>query len=216
MTTFPWRLVTIDIDGTLTIGHGWEPIAAAFGSLDRFERSNRRFFDHEIGEDEHLADLLDLATGHTVREVEEVVARTPKLAGIREGVEELHALGARGALLSHNPSYVTAYYRQTYGFDDDEGVDAQRVLGGRIGPPTGVRADKAAGLARLATRAGVSLREVVHVGDGWADAALFPLVGGGVAVNSRLDEVNAAADRTLKTRDFRDVVSALRGLSPRA
>jgi phosphoserine phosphatase len=215
MDGFPWRLVTVDIDGTLTRGHGWQPIALAFGSLDRFESTNRRFHAHEIGEDEHLANLLDLATGHTVREVEAIVQRTPKLAGIREGVQELHARGARTALLSHNPPYVTRYYRQSYGFDDEEGVNAQAVRDGRIGPPVGVRADKSAGLRALIGRIGASPREVVHVGDGWADAKLFPQVGGGVALNSRLTDVKAAADLALTTDDFRDLVEVLGRLRPR-
>jgi phosphoserine phosphatase len=213
---FPWRLVTVDIDGTLTRGHGWRAIAEAFGALPAFEETTRRFHAREIDEDQHLANLLNLATGHTVQEVEVVVDRTPKLAGIREGVQRLHEVGARVALLSHNPSYVTRHYRRQFGFDDDEGVDAQPIVAGRIGPPMGVHADKSGGLRALIDRAGVGAREVVHVGDGWADAALFPRVGGGVALNSRLDSVRSAADLVLASDDFRHVVEALGRMVPRA
>jgi len=213
---FSWRLVTVDIDGTLTLVHGWHEIALAFGRLPEYEASNRRFFAHEEGEDEHLADLLDLATGRTVEEVREVVARTPKLAGIGEGIAELRGRGARVALLTHNPSYVVEYYQRTFGFDDAEGVDAQTTDGGRIGAPRDVRADKPGGLERLLARAGVDPRATVHVGDGWSDAEVFRLVGGGVALNSRLAEVERAADRVVRSRDFRDVVEALTTLRPRA
>jgi phosphoserine phosphatase len=137
------------------------------------------------------------------------------LSGIGEGVEELHALGTRVALLTHNPSYVVDYYRQMFGFDDAEGVRAQTTDGGRIGPPKDVRADKAGGLRALLARTGVEPRTVAHVGDGWSDAEVFRLVGGGIALNSSLAEVNGAADRVVRTRDFRDVVHALRTLSPR-
>jgi phosphoserine phosphatase len=212
---FPWRLVTVDIDGTLTRGHGWKDIAVAFDRLDAFDRTNRRFFAHEIGEDAHLADLLDIATGHTVTEVEAIVERTPKLRGIREGVSQLHARGARAALLTHNPTYVADWYRRSFGFDDSEGVDAQRLVGGRIGPPVNVRADKAGGLRLLLARQEVSAASVAAVGDGWSDAEIFPLVGGGVALNSRLAEVNQVADLALSTEDFRDVVAALSRLTPR-
>lgn len=212
---FPWRLVTVDVDGTLTRTHGWREIAVAFGGLAAFEAMHQRFFAHEVGEDEHLAALLGLATGHTVDEVEAVVARTPKLAGIREGVGRLHGLGARVALLTHNPTYVAEWYRRNYGFDDLEGVSAQSVTDGRIGPPVGVRADKPRGLRLLVDRLGVDPSHAVHVGDGWSDAQVFRLVGGGVALNSRLDEVNRAADLALATEDFRVVVDALERLSPR-
>jgi phosphoserine phosphatase len=213
---FPWKLVTVDIDGTLTRGHGWRAIADAFGSLPIFEETTRRFHAHEIGEDEHLSNLLNLAVGHTVDEVEAVVERTPKLAGIREGVGRLHDFGSRVALLSHNPTYVTKYYRREFGFDDDEGVDAQAIVLGRIGPPTGVRADKSGGLRALIARARVGARDVVHLGDSYADAALFPLIGGGVALNSRLEPVRAAADLILSADDFRRVVDALGRLTPRS
>ena len=212
---FPWRLITFDIDGTLTRRHGWRDLAVAFGCLDAFEETNRRFFAHEIGEDVHLADLLDLATGHTVGEVGRLVEATPKLDGMREGISRLHALGARVALLTHNPLYVVDWYRRTYGFDDGEGVNAQAIVDGRIGPPIGVHADKPAGLRALLERQRVAAATVAAVGDGWSDAVVFRLVGAGIALNSRLAEVNRAADLVLSTVDFADVVAALARLSPR-
>jgi len=211
----PWRLVTIDIDGTLTRKHGWREIAIAFRRLREFDATNRRFFAREIGEDVHLADLLEIATGHTVGEVEAVVERTPKLLGIREGISQLHESGARVALLTHNPTYVADWYRRTFGFDDSEGVAAQTVVGGRVGPPVHVRADKPGGLRALLARQEVPPSAVAHVGDGWSDAEVFRLVGGGVALNSSDPDVNRAADLVLTTTDFRDVVIGLSRLAPR-
>jgi 3-deoxy-D-manno-octulosonate 8-phosphate phosphatase KdsC-like HAD superfamily phosphatase len=56
---------------------------------------------------------------------------------------------------------------------------------------------------------------VAHVGDGWSDAEVFRQVGGGVALNSPLVEVNRAADLALTTEEFPDVVAALARLAPR-
>jgi phosphoserine phosphatase len=212
---FSWRLVTVDIDGTLTRTHGWKEIAIAFGQRDGFEATNRRFRAHEIGEDLHLADLLDLATGHTVTEVEAVLERTPKLSGIAEGIAQLHARGARAAILTHNPGYVADWYRRTFGFDDVEAVNGQAVRNGRIGPPVHIRADKPGSLRILLSRLDVPASQVVHVGDGWSDAEVFRLVGAGVALNSPLPEVDEAADLVLVAQDFRDVVTAISYLAPR-
>lgn len=209
MPTLRFRLVTVDVDGTLTLVHGWREIARAFGREAEYRSAQRRFLARESSESEHLAALLDLATGRTVAEVEQVVADTPKLAGIAEGVEELHRRGSRVALLTHNPGYVTSYYRRTFGFDDDEGVRVPVAPDGRIDPAVTVRAEKPLGLIALIARAGVRASEVAHVGDGWSDAELFPRVGAGVAVNSSLPEVERAADVALRTRDFREVVAAL-------
>ncbi|HTT15710.1 MAG TPA: HAD family hydrolase [Thermoplasmata archaeon] len=214
MTAFAWRLVTVDIDGTLTLVHGWRRMAEAFHRVPEFEASNRRFFAHEIGEDPHLADLLDLANGHTVAEVEEVLASTPRLSGIAEGVATLRGLGARVALLSHNPPYVCSWYQRRFGFDDFDATPGSIVVDGVLGRPGPVHADKRGGVVRLAGRAGVPLRAVVHVGDGWSDAEVFREVGGGIAVNAPLPEVRAAASLAVNSGRFDDVVAAIRSIAP--
>lgn len=216
MPRAPWKLVTIDIDGTLTTVHGWRVLAERRGRLAEYERSNRRFFSHEIGEDEHLRDLLEIAVGMPLREVADVLEATPKLTGIGEAVEGLHAREMRVALLTHNPSYVCAWYRDRFGFDDFEGTPGADLDEGRVGGVGVVHADKPAGLERLSRRLGIRPSETVHVGDGWADAALFPSVGAGVALNSRLPEVRAAADRALDAPDLRALLPELDGLRPRA
>ncbi len=213
---FPWRLVTFDIDGTLTRGHGWVPIAAAFGRTADFERTNRRFFAREESEDAHLEALLDLATGRTVAEVEAVLERTPRLDGIREAVDRVVELGATPALLTHNPPYVLRWYQRTFGFRDGSGVDVQAIVHGRIGPPGPVSADKVAGLRALLGRTGARPSEAVHIGDGWADVPVFRAAGAGVALNSSLPDVRAAADLVLDASDLRPVVAALEGLPPRS
>ena len=210
-----WPLVTVDIDLTLTTVHGWKAIAEALGRGDEFVRTNRRFFAKEIGEDEHLKDMLEVAEGRTLLEVESALASTPRLRGIAEGVRFFHDRGTRVALLTHNPPYVCEWYCRTFGFDDFEGTAAQEVVGGVIQAPHDVRADKPAGLRALTSRSGVPPARVVHVGDGGADAQLFPLVGRGVALNSSQPDVQRAADLVLKTDDFREVGVAVEALRPR-
>jgi HAD superfamily phosphoserine phosphatase-like hydrolase len=216
VSEYPWRLVTVDIDGTLTRTHGWREIAVAFDRRGEFETTHSRFLAKEIGEDEHLTELLDLARGHTIPEVEAIVRRTPKLAGIEEGVIGLHQRGARVALLSHNPAYVVEMYRRTYGFDGGEGVEVPVDRDGRLGRVREVRADKPGALGRLLERFGVEARSTAHVGDGWSDAEVFRRVGAGIALNSRFPEVERAADRAVRSEDFRDVVGVLDELRPRA
>lgn len=216
MAGTPWRLVTVDIDGTLTLIHGWREIAGQFGRKGEYLESNARFQRKEIGEDPHLADLLGLARGHTVAEVEAVLEHTPRLEGIAEGIERLHRAGAHVALLTHNPPYVARWYAQKFGFDDLEGtVVPEPPPGGPIPLPGPVHADKVGGLLRLTARFGVARSRTVHVGDGWSDAELFPRIGGGVALNSPYPTVDAAADLALHVRDFRSVAGGILGLRPR-
>jgi phosphoserine phosphatase len=210
-----WALVSVDIDGTLTRVHGWAAIADALGKRSDFDRTQRRFAAGEITEDAHLRNLLRIAAGRRLGEIEAAVAATPKVDGIAAGVAELHRAGIRAALLTHNPPYVGDWYRRTFGFDDFEGTVGQTVSNGRIGPAGTTRADKARGLVALARRAGASPDRVVHIGDGRADARIFRRAGRGVALNSRLPEVERVADLVLRTDDFREVVRAVRRLGPR-
>lgn len=190
-------------------------IADVLGRREEFDRSQRQFYAREIGEDEHLAHLLRIARGHSVAEVEAALEATPRLEGIAEGVRQLHSAGSRVGLLTHNPGFVCDWYLRRFGFDDYEGVTGPPVEQGRIGEVREVHAGKVAGLDRLAARAGTTPMLDVHVGDGWADAELFPKVGRGVALNTRLPEVERAADLVLRTGDFRVVAGRLEALGPR-
>jgi phosphoserine phosphatase len=208
-------LVTVDIDGTLTSIHGWKVIAESLGRGDDYARTNRRFFAKEESEDEHLTEMLRIAAGSPLVEVEAALASTPRIGGIAEGIRYLHDRGTKVALLTHNPPYVCEWYCRTFGFDDFEGTVGQSVVDGVVQPPHRIRADKPSGLRALTSRAGVPATRVVHIGDGWADAALFPLVGRGVALNSSLPDVDRVADLVLVTDDFRTVARAVETLRPR-
>jgi phosphoserine phosphatase len=214
----PWtyRLVTFDLDGTLTQGHGWEAIARAAGRLPEFHENNRRFLAHQTTEDEHLTELVDLAVGMEVDRLYELLAARHHVAGISRTIAALHERGARAALLTHNPAFVCDWYVEAFGFDDAAGTGGTEIRDGRVAAPGPIRADKPAGLATLLHRNDVPAGEAAHVGDGWADARVFPLVAAGIAFNSLFPEVDRAADVALHGDDLSDVVIALDRLLPRS
>lgn len=214
MRDFPWRLVTFDIDGTLTRGHGWRFIAERTGRLAQFEAADARYRSGAAGEDAHLRALLDIGEGRTLREIEDLLEQSPKIAHIAATVHGLHERGARVALLSHNPEFVCAWYRQRFGFDDDEGTRGTRTRAGRILPYGRLHVSKILGMRRLRRRAGVPPRQAIHIGDGRADSRVFPYVGGGIALNATVPAVRAAANVALTTADLRDVLPCLERIRP--
>ncbi len=215
MALAPWPLVTVDIDGTLTRRHGWEVIADSLGRRRAFDRTATALRAGTIDPDEHLRNLLAIATGSPLARVEEALATTPFLAGIEDGISEIHRTGGRVALLTHNPAYVCRWYVRRFGFDDYEATDIQEVRDGIVQPPREIRSDKWPGLEALARRARVPPGRIVHIGDGAADAALFPRVGRGVALNPEQPAVAQAADLVLRSDDFREVAGAVGKLGPR-
>jgi phosphoserine phosphatase len=211
-----WRLVTIDIDGTLTKVHGWRFLAEQRGRGAAWQESTARYLRRETNEDEHLRDLLGLAEGLDTSSLYEILEATPKISGIREAVDAWHAGGTQVALLTHNPPYVVDWWRQRFGFDAADGVRrAPRIRGGRVPAAGQVVADKVGGLKRLLRKLRIEPEATAHIGDGWADAELFPLVGAGIALNSRLREVEVAADLVRRFQDLRPMVRALGRLPPR-
>lgn len=215
MSDFSYRLVTVDLDGTLTRVHGWRRLAQAFGREDEYNESNRRFFAHELTESEHLKHLLDLAVGRRREEIEAVLASTPLVDGIGAALAALRERGAHVALLTHNPEYVCQWYLSRFGFDDAEGVDGSVWRAGRLVDSGPAIADKLSGLARLARRFGVAPGAMAHIGDGWADAAIFPHVAAGIAFNSPLPDVEARADAVVRSPSLEAVVPVLEALRPR-
>lgn len=215
MAPYPWKLVTIDIDGTLTTVHGWLRIAAACGREVDYQRAHAAIERGIQDEDAHLRALFGLAVGMSRAELSEVLDHTPKLAGIEEAVEALHRRGARVGLLTHNPRYVIDWYSRTFGFDGGSGGWGSNFLDGHVAPPDRVRADKVRGLRELIRRYGVAPGAICHVGDAWPDARLAPLIGGFISLNTRSPRVRRVADAVLRSRDLRTLLPVLDGLRPR-
>lgn len=214
MNAFPWRLVTLDLDGTLTRVHGWRFLAEQLGRSSEYEASEAGFRSGALDEDRHLANLLRIARGVRVSRIQELVAATPKIGAIRECVQALHQRGARVALLTHNPGYVCEWYVRAYGLDGFGGSSSRVPVDGTVGEPDPVHADKPAALARFLQRWSLPAEPTVHVGDGPADARIFPLVGGSVALNSVEPRVIRAADASLATDSLLELLPLLEAMRP--
>jgi phosphoserine phosphatase len=218
MASFPFKLVSFDIDGTLTAGHGWRFLAERLGRLPEYEATDAEYHLHTESENDHLRRLLAIAQGVPLSKVEAILEETPKLRGIGETVRGVEDRGAVPVLLSHNPPYVCEWYARRFGFAAWDGMrdgGGPEVVDGVIQAPGPVRVGKVKGLARLLERFHVAAGEAAHFGDGWADAELFPLVGLGVALNSKLPEVDRASDIALRLSDLRDVLPVLDHAHPK-
>jgi phosphoserine phosphatase len=213
MAEFPFRLVSFDIDGTLTVGHGWRYIADSLGRTRAYEATQRRFLSGEQGEDEHLRALLRIAEGLPLERLSPILEATPRVDGIRETVTALVSAGVVPVLLTHNPGYVSDWYVDRFGFaasDGTVGGPSSWVRDGRIVGPGELRVDKLGGLDRLLRRFDVPASAAAHLGDSRPDVEIFPRVAFGVAVNPTDPQTAAAADALIRTNDLQEVLPLLR------
>ena len=215
MPPFPWRLVTVNIDGTLTSEHGWRPIAAARGCLRAYTAYRKALLAGREDENSHLRHLFAFAVGLTPDRLEPILQRTRRVQGIPETVAELHARGARVPLLTHNPAFLIRWYCDTFGFDGGSGGWGLSLRHGRVQPPGRVVADKVRGLRTLRREFGVPFGRICHVGDAWPDARLAPLLGGFIAFNPKRPAVARVADATVRGTDLRAILPVLDRLRPR-
>jgi phosphoserine phosphatase len=204
----PLKLVSFDIDGTLTQVHGWQHIAEGLGKRTEYERTQGAFLRGERGEDEHLRALLALGEGERRSRVEGLLATTPRLTGIRSTVRSLHRAGLRVVLLTHNPTWVGRWYASRFGFDAWTGVE-QPVVQGRLGPAPRFHLDKRITMGRMLCSFGIRPIEAAHVGDAGPDARVFPYLGTGVALNTNRRSVLRAADLFVCSQDLRDLLPFL-------
>jgi phosphoserine phosphatase len=215
MSDYPWKLITVDLDGTLTLGHGWAFIATELGRQKEYRAINEAYLTGNVGEPEHLQRLLALARGYCVAEIEAILDRAPRVLGIAETVSALHTSGARVALLTHNPEYICAWYVRRFSLDGFAGTPIPPPGNGPIEEPGPVRVDKLAGLASLLERWQAPAMSAAHVGDGRADASVSPYVGAGIAFNPADETVAKAADATVRSGSLESILPVLGRLHPR-
>ncbi|HEV2449896.1 MAG TPA: HAD hydrolase family protein, partial [Thermoplasmata archaeon] len=94
------------------------------------------------------------------------------------------------------------------------GSSSREPVDGVVGEPDPVHADKPAALGRLLRSWSIPAESAVHVGDGLADARLFPFVGGSVALNATDPAVIRAADASLSSSSLLDLLPLLERLRP--
>jgi phosphoserine phosphatase len=145
--------------------------------------------------------------------LDRVRARVRLTPGARTFVRTLHRLGYRTAIVSGGFTQVTDHLKTELGLDHAyantlEVVDGV-LTGGLVGPIVD-RAGKARILREVAAAEGVSLDQVVAIGDGANDLDMLAAAGLGVAFNAK-PAVRAAARATV-TVPYLDAILFLLGV----
>ena len=212
----PWRLVVVDLDGTLITG------TTAASHLDDWighgpavKELERRFLNGEITNAEVAAQYGPLYRGIALADARAAVESVPCLDDIVLGTSLLHGRRIEAVIATASWSFAAQALADLWGFDAVRGVElevdpATSTFTGRISRDCEPE-DKIAFVVDRCERLGVGLDEVVAIGDGRSDLPLFSAVGFSVALNAS-PEVQAAASMSVDSQSFLAALRAVPGL----
>lgn len=182
------RLFAFDMDSTLIQGEVIDELAKLAGAGEQVASITESAMRGEISFDESFIRRVALLKGLAVEQVHRLTESIPLADGAERLVRTLRLLGYRTAILSGGFTFFARSLQQQLGIDYMHANTleiADGVVTGRVIPPIINGARKAELLAEIAEREGVSLEQVVAVGDGANDIPMLNLAGMGIAYRAK-------------------------------
>jgi phosphoserine phosphatase len=182
------RLFAFDMDSTLIQGEVIDELAKMAGVGDRVVRITEAAMRGELGFDESFTRRVALLKGLSAERVHRLLEMIPLAEGAERLVQTLRLLGYKTAILSGGFTFFARSLQKRLGIDTvhaNELEIADGVVTGRVIPPIINGTRKAELLAEIARTEGISLEQVVAVGDGANDIPMLSLAGMGIAYRAK-------------------------------
>jgi phosphoserine phosphatase len=193
------RLFAFDMDSTLIQGEVIDELAKMAGVGEGVSRITEAAMRGELAFDESFTRRVALLKGLSQERVNSLLDTIPLADGAERLIRTLKLLGYKTAILSGGFNFFARSLQQRLGIDYVHSNELEIVDGavtGRVIPPIINGARKAALLAEIAAREGISLEQVVAVGDGANDIPMLDLAGMGIAYRAKA-VVRQSADQSI-------------------
>jgi phosphoserine phosphatase len=182
------RLFAFDMDSTLIQGEVIDELAKMAGVGERVAKITESAMRGEIDFDESFTRRVALLKGLPAEQVYGLLGTIPLADGAARLIRTLKLLGYKTAILSGGFNFFARSLQERLGIDYIHSNELEMVDGavtGRVTPPIVNGARKAALLSEIAEREGISLEQVVAVGDGANDIPMLNLAGMGIAYRAK-------------------------------
>ncbi len=182
------RLFAFDMDSTLIQGEVIDELAKLAGVGSSVTRITEAAMRGEIDFDESFRRRVALLKGLPAERAQSLVGTIPLADGAERLIRTLKLLGFKTAILSGGFTFFARALQERLGIDyihANELEIADGVVTGRVAPPIINGAQKAALLGEIAGGEGISLEQVVAVGDGANDIPMLNLAGMGIAYRAK-------------------------------
>ena len=193
------RLFAFDMDSTLIQGEVIDELARMAGVGEGVARITEAAMRGELDFDESFTRRVALLKGLGQERVRSLLDTIPLAEGAERLIGTLKLLGYKTAILSGGFNFFARSLQQRLGIDYVHSNELEIVDGavtGRVIPPIINGARKAALLAEIAAHEGISLEQVVAVGDGANDIPMLDLAGMGIAYRAK-PLVRQSADQSI-------------------
>lgn len=182
------RLFAFDMDSTLIQGEVIDELAKMAGVAEEVVKITASAMRGEIDFKQSFTRRVGLLKGLPEERVMSLIGGIPLVKGAERLIRTLKLLGYKVAILSGGFNFFARHLQAQFGIDYVHANDMEIVDGAVTGKVAGEIVDgarKAQLLQEIAQKEGISLEQVVAVGDGANDLPMLKLAGMGIAFHAK-------------------------------
>ncbi|MCQ2971625.1 phosphoserine phosphatase [Methanobrevibacter gottschalkii] len=197
------KLVVFDLDNVIIDGEAIDEIGKIANVEEDIAAITEKAMQGEIDFETSIKDRVQLLEGISIEDIEKVADELPLIPGALETIKSLKDNNLDVAIISGSFDVVAEKIKDKLGVDkvytNSFTVEDGKLTGEVTGPL--VSGSKLDVLNGLVEEAGITLDEVVAVGDGANDISMIESAGCGIAFNAK-DSVKEIADVVIDEKDL--------------